>query len=111
MSVMNKSILYIAASSLLIGLLSSCGGSSAEHYADKFCSCSLELARANIQYKNKIIDQATYQKIEQEHNACLGESDPLEALSDSPEEQQVFEMEFLQAIEKKCPDIARDMGF
>ena len=96
---------------LIMVLFMSCGGHSADEYADRFCGCSVELAKAHIQLNNKLISPETFRAIEAEQEICMGEDDPLKALEDSPEEQELFQMEFVQALEKKCPAIARDMGF
>lgn len=97
---------------LLFSLSTSCGnGKSAEDYAERFCSCSVELAKANIQLDNKLISPEAFREIEAEQEACMGEDDPLKDLDGYPDKEQQFQFEFIQALEKKCPAIARDMGF
>lgn len=97
---------------LLLALTTSCGkGKSAEDYAERFCSCSVELAKATVQLENRLISPEAFRKIEAEQEACMGEDDPLQALSEYPEQQEQFQIEFVQALEQKCPAIARDMGF
>ena len=41
----------------------------------------------------------------------MGDDNPLEKLKDQPDELLQFKAAFLSEIEKKCPDIARNMGF
>lgn len=101
-------ILFLTGTQLLIV---SCGQRSAKDYAAHFCSCSEELSKASIQFKNGLIDQTTFQQIQEEHAKCMGEDDPLEKLKDNPDAQHKFKTEFIQELEKSCPEIARNMGF
>lgn len=106
---------YSAFTSLVLSclLLVSCGGGpSASSYAKKFCECSPELAKAEVQHNAKRIDDATFNKIKAEHQACIGNDDnPLELLKNQPEQLKAFKTEFLLELEKQCPDIARNMNF
>lgn len=91
-------------------LVSSCGKSAAD-YAQQFCDCSADLAHANLRYKNGLINEDEFSKISQTHLACMGEDNPLKALENEPEKQKEFKIEFIKALEKNCPNIARDMGY
>lgn len=108
---MNQFITTISIFCTLVFFLTSCGSPSAQYQAKRFCECSGAFAKAGIQLKAGTIDQATYQNIVAEHTACLGEDDPLEALKDSPEKLAQFKQEFIEELEKQCPEISRNLGF
>ena len=91
-------------------IVSSCGKSAAD-YAKQYCNCSPDLARATLQHKNGLISQTDLAKVIKTHEDCMGTDDPLQALEKSPEEKEQFKAEFIQALEKNCPNIARDMGY
>lgn len=92
--------------------LSSCqSGPDATYYAKRFCDCSETFSKAAVQLKAGTIDQATYDQQKTEHEACMGEEDPLEDLKDDPEALQAFKANFLTAIKEHCPSTARNMGF
>jgi len=108
---MNQFITSISILGLLSLFLTNCGEPPAQYYAKHFCACSSDFSKAGIQLKAGTIDQATYQQIATEHEACLGDDDPLEALKDKPEELAKFKRAFIEELEKQCPDIARNLGF
>ena len=83
-----KQSVIIGSCWLLSFLLIGCSNSSPQQYAKHFCDCSSDFARAKIQLNAGTIDQATYQKIEAEQDACLGDDNPFEALQDSPDDWQ-----------------------
>ena len=91
-------------------LLIGCNNNSslAQKHAKRFCKCSKQFSKIDIQLKSGKIDQATHDRITAEHNACMGDENPLEALKDKPQELIQFEAEFLTELEKQCPDIARN---
>ena len=91
-------------------IFSACGGPSATHYADKFCKCSEELGKATVQLQTKRIDQAAFDKVRIEQEACMGTTNPLAEFKD-PKKKLEFEAAFLNAIFEKCPSVARNMGF
>ena len=106
--------LYYTWLSLVVGtlLLSSCSSTpSASKYAQKFCDCSADFAKAEIQKKNGRIDALTYEQIVLEHDACLGEEDPLSGFQDNPEKLTQFKADFLVELEKTCPEVARNLNF
>lgn len=92
-------------------LFVSCGGPNGKDYAEKLCNCSDAFSKALIQLKAETIDQATFDQLQAEHNACMGEDDPLEALQSNPEALVQFKAEFLNALEEQCPETARNMGY
>lgn len=96
---------------IVITLLSSCGGPSASKYAQKLCDCSADFSKAAIQLQAGTINQTQFEQLKAEHHACMGEDNPLEMLKDDPEALIQFKAEFLTELEKKCPDIARNMGY
>ncbi|BDS13764.1 hypothetical protein [Aureispira anguillae] len=91
--------------------LTSCGGPSASKYAQKLCDCSEAFSKAAIQLRSGTINQATFDQIKKEHDACMGEDNPLEKLADDPEALVQFKAEFLIELEKSCPEVARNMGY
>jgi len=102
---------FLLLGTLLIGLHSCQSGPSAAYYAERFCACSSDFSKAAVQLKAGTIDQATYQQLQTEHTACMGEEDPLEDLKDDPEALQAFKAAFLTEITERCPSTARNMGF
>lgn len=99
-------IIFLASFSLI-----SCQHSLGKKHAHQFCACSSDLANATIQLKSKVIDQATFDKIAKEHEACLGPEDPLQQLKDKPEELKQFKQDFLVELDKQCPEIAKNLEF
>mgnify|MGYP000211829994 CR=1 FL=1 len=100
-------------SSLIIAslLTISCGGPNGKDYAQKLCDCSDAFSKAAIQLKAGTINQTTFEQLKAEHITCMGEDDPLEKLKDKPEALVQFKAEFINALEKQCPEIARNMGY
>jgi hypothetical protein len=100
-------------SSLILAclLLVSCGGPSGKEYAQKLCDCSDAFSKAGIKLKSGTIDRVTFDQLNAEHVACMGEDDPLETLKDNPEALVQFKAEFLNTLEANCPEIARNMGY
>jgi len=96
---------------LICLLLVSCGGPSGEDYAQKFCNCSDAFSKAAIQLKAGTINQTTFDQLKAEHLVCMGDDDPLEKLKADPTALVQFKAEFLTALESKCPEIARNMGY
>ncbi|MDC0231260.1 hypothetical protein OAK19_04780 [Aureispira] len=92
-------------------LLSSCSDRTAKEYAKKFCSCSMHLSEAENQLISGAISQEKFNQISKEHETCMGDDDPLKSLKDKPKEQEKFKIDFIKELEKRCPDIARKMGF
>lgn len=92
-------------------LFVSCGGPNGRTYAKKLCACSDAFSKAAIQLKAETIDQATFDRLQAEHNTCMGDDDPLGKLQDNPEALVQFKAEFLNALEEQCPEIARNMGY
>lgn len=91
-------------------LLIGCGGPSASKYAQKFCTCSSEFSKADIQLKAGTISQSKFNELQTAHDACMGEENPLEGLKNKPEELAQFKAEFLLEINKQCPETARNMN-
>ena len=108
---MNQSFSAFMSLAVACLLLVSCGKPSASRYAARFCACSQDFSKAGIQLKAGTIDQARFEQISTEHQACLGEDDPLKALEDKPAELIQFKAEFLTELEKQCPDVFRNLGF
>jgi|VirMetMinimDraft_7_1064189.scaffolds.fasta_scaffold56764_4 hypothetical protein len=100
-------------SSLILAclFLVSCGRPSGKDYAQKLCDCSDVFSKAGIQLKAGTIDKATFDRLNAEHVACMGEDDPLETLKDKPEALVQFKAEFMNTLEQNCPEIARNMGY
>jgi hypothetical protein len=92
-------------------LFASCGGPNGRTYAEKLCGCSDAFSKAAIQLKTETIDQATFDRLQAEHNICMGDDDPLERLQENPTALVQFKAEFLNALEEQCPEIARNMGY
>lgn len=89
----------------------SCGGPNGRDYAQKLCDCSAAFSKAAIQLKAETIDQATFDRLQADHNTCMGDDNPLERLQDNPEALVQFKAEFLNALDEKCPETARNMGY
>lgn len=92
-------------------LLVSCGSPNGKDYAKKLCSCSNAFSKASIQLKAGTINQATFEQLEAEHIACMGDDNPLEKLKDKPEALVQFKNEFINALKEQCPEIARNMDY
>ncbi len=106
-----KQILSIFFSIFSLGILCVACQSSADSYAERFCECSADLAQAQFKYKNGLTSAEALEAVVQAHAVCMGEDDPLKALEDSPEKKEQFKIDFIKALEKNCPSIAKDMGF
>lgn len=92
-------------------LLVSCGGPNGKDYAQKLCDCSDAFSKAAIQLKAGTINEASFEQLEADHIVCMGEDNPLKKLEDDPEALLQFKAEFIDALGKKCPEIARNMGY
>jgi len=92
-------------------LLVSCGRTNGKDYAQKLCDCSDAFSKAAIQVKAGTINEATAEQLKADHIICMGEDNPLKNLEDDPEALLQFKAEFIDALEKKCPEIARNMGY
>lgn len=86
-------------------------GPSAKHYAQRLCDCSETFSKAPIQLQAGTIDQATFDQLKADHEACMGEDDPLQDLKDDPKALQAFKADFLLQLEQQCPAIARNLGY
>jgi hypothetical protein len=94
----------------LLVLLASCGKPSAAKYAEQFCNCSEDLAKARIQLENNRIDSNAYKQIEIEQLKCMGEGDPRSAFQNATDSFK-FEAAFLEELKNRCPNVARNYGF
>lgn len=105
---MSKWIFLLSVAATLF--LASCGKPSAAKYAEKFCACSEDLAKAEIQLKNQRIDAKAYALIKADQKVCMGEGDPRSNLKTS-KDSLAFEAAFLEELKTRCPNIARNYGF
>ncbi len=94
---------------LLLGMMS-CAKPSPSKYAEKFCRCSEDLGKAEIQLKNKQIDVKAYASIKADQKVCMGEDNPLEQFKNA-EDSLKFMANFLKELKEKCPSTARNLGY
>ena len=88
-----------------------CQDDSAHKAAKKLCACSKPFVKLKVQYESKLIDKETMDQASQEHLKCMGTEDPLKALENDPEAMAQFKIDFLTALQKECPEVARNMDF
>lgn len=103
-------------SALLLLLLfslfcASCQNNPAQKAAKRLCACSKPFVKLKVQYESKLIDKETMDKASQEHLKCMGTEDPLKALENDPVATAQFKVDFLTALQKECPEVARNMNF
>jgi hypothetical protein len=105
MSLNNALLIFLS----FLFFLSCTPKNSPEALAQKFCGCSEEISKASVKLREKIINQKEFEKIRNEHILCMGPDDPRQNLNQ--DELSKFDTEFIKAIFKKCPGIARNYGY
>lgn len=96
---------------MVVLLFAACGTpNSPEASANRFCKCSEALSKAEVKKQYNRIDSAAYNKIVAEHEACMGDENPLQNL-ESEEAKTEFARKYIQALAEKCPNIARNYGY